>query len=326
MQAAYDTEAADWACSDGAPLPGADAELVGYRVVRYADTDAAVEVVLSSTALRVDAQLVAIRVSLQWSDDDWQLHRSAARGLGRRHDRRDRRRRRRHRRTTGSPDVPCDPLVPVTCVDVPDPIGEAGDAVAGVIGNQFAEAMADGAGWVLRTTVGWWIDVPAVDLATSPAAHDPRLRPLARRRHRHGRCDVAGHPTRPVAQSRPADRGRPRPVRVRALRRRRHRRPRGRPARRGLASPRGCWTSRPAAPSPTGSQIVAAFTGVTSSGAVIVLGLLMILSGLAQAVVMIFREGAVVVLSGVVVLAAAGVVRPGHPAVAAPGRRAGWPR
>ncbi len=73
VQAAYDTEAAGLGVVDGAPLPGADAQLIGYRFVRYAEADAAVEVLLSSTALRVDGQLVAIRVSLQWSDADWQL-------------------------------------------------------------------------------------------------------------------------------------------------------------------------------------------------------------------------------------------------------------
>lgn len=73
IQVAYAAESRGLGLRQGAPLPGADAELVGYRIVRYADGDAAIEVVLSSTALRVDAQLVAIRVSLQWADGDWQL-------------------------------------------------------------------------------------------------------------------------------------------------------------------------------------------------------------------------------------------------------------
>lgn len=73
VQVAYTAEAKGLGLIEGAPLPGADAELVGFRVVRYADTDAAIEVVLSSTALRVDAQLVGIQVSLQWAEGDWQL-------------------------------------------------------------------------------------------------------------------------------------------------------------------------------------------------------------------------------------------------------------
>lgn len=73
VQTAYDVEATDLGVPAGQPLPGADAEVVGYRVVHYSPSDAAVEVVLSSTALRVDRQLVAVRVSLQRSDDDWAL-------------------------------------------------------------------------------------------------------------------------------------------------------------------------------------------------------------------------------------------------------------
>jgi len=201
--------------------------------------------------------------------------------------------------------VPCDPLVPITCVDIPGPIGEAGDAVAGVIGNQFAEAMADGAGWVLRITVGWWIDVPAVDLATSPAA---TIRGyvlwLAVAIATTG---VMWQGVR-LALSRRADPliGIGRGLFVFALF-----------AAVGIAAPAAALRAGDSFAAwvldeSTGGaiadrlQIIAAFTGVTSSGAVIVLGLLMILSGLAQAVVMIFREGAVVVLSGVVVLAAAG--------------------
>lgn len=201
--------------------------------------------------------------------------------------------------------MPCDPLVPVTCVNLPDPIGEAGDAVAGALGNQFAEAMADGAGWVLRTTVGWWVDVPAVDLVTSPA--------MTIRGYvlwvavAVATVGVMWQGVR-LTLSRRADPliGVGRGLFVFALF-----------AAVGIVAPAAAvragdsfatWVLDES----TGGQlatrleVVASFAGVTSSGAVIVLGLLMILSGLAQAVVMIFREGAVVVLSGAVVLAAAG--------------------
>ncbi len=73
VRSAYDTEARKLGLVGGEPLPGADAELVGYRMVHYSSSDAAVEVVLSSTALRVDDQVVVVRVSLQRSDDDWVL-------------------------------------------------------------------------------------------------------------------------------------------------------------------------------------------------------------------------------------------------------------
>ncbi len=201
--------------------------------------------------------------------------------------------------------MPCDPLVPITCVDVPNPIGEAGDAVAGVIGNQFAEAMADGAGWVLRTTVGWWIDVPAVDLATSPAVTIRSY--VLWLAVAIATAGVMWQGVR-LALSRRADPliGVGRGLFVFALF-----------AAVGIAAPAAALRAGDSFAAwvldeSTGGaiadrlEVVAAFNGVTSSGAVIVLGLLMILSGLAQAVVMIFREGAVVVLSGVVVLAAAG--------------------
>lgn len=73
VRAGYADEASQLGLEAGEPLPGADAEVVGYRIVRYSDSDAAVEVVLSSTALRVDGHQVAVRVSLQRTDDDWVL-------------------------------------------------------------------------------------------------------------------------------------------------------------------------------------------------------------------------------------------------------------
>jgi hypothetical protein len=51
---------------------------------------------------------------------------------------------------------------------------------------------------------------------------------------------------------------------------------------------------------------LAGLNAVNSSGAVIVLGLALMLAGLLQAVLMVFREGAIVVPAGVVVLAASG--------------------
>jgi hypothetical protein len=51
---------------------------------------------------------------------------------------------------------------------------------------------------------------------------------------------------------------------------------------------------------------LASLSAIQSPGAVTILGLLMMLAGLVQAILMLFREGAVVILSGVVVLAAAG--------------------
>jgi hypothetical protein len=46
----------------------------------------------------------------------------------------------------------------------------ASSAATGALGNSFADAMRDGAQWVIRSTVGWWVDVPAVNLTASPAS------------------------------------------------------------------------------------------------------------------------------------------------------------
>lgn len=70
---AYQREASSLSLVAGEPLPGADAEIVGYRIVHHSVSDAAVEVVLSSTPLRVDGQLVVVRVALQRSGGDWVL-------------------------------------------------------------------------------------------------------------------------------------------------------------------------------------------------------------------------------------------------------------
>ena len=201
--------------------------------------------------------------------------------------------------------MPCDPLVPATCIDLPNPIGEAGDAVAGAVGNQFAQAMADGAGWVLRTTIGWWVDVPAVDVVTSPAGTIRTYVLWAA--VAVATAGVMWQGIR-LTLSRRADPliGVAGGLFVFALF-----------AAVGIVAPAAAMRAGDSFATwvldeSTGGQLavrlqtVASFAGVTSSGAVIVLGLLMMLSGLAQAVVMIFREGAVVVLSGAVVLAAAG--------------------
>jgi hypothetical protein len=47
-------------------------------------------------------------------------------------------------------------------------IGPAAGAMSDGIADGFAASMRDGATWVIKTTVGWWIDVPAIDLSASP--------------------------------------------------------------------------------------------------------------------------------------------------------------
>lgn len=201
----------------------------------------------------------------------------------------------------------CDLLIPAACAaDLVAAVPAAvGDAAASAVGNQFAEAMADGAAWVLQTTVGWWVDVPAIDLVTSPATtirgYVLWLSLLV------ATVGVMWQGVLLAVTRRPdplmsIGRGLFTLTTFAAL---------------GIIGPAAAlragdqfasWVLDEAGEGQAAQRLVAIadMSGISSAGAVILLGLLMMLSGLAQAVVMIFREGAVVVLAGVVVLAAAG--------------------
>lgn len=59
----------------GEPIPGADAEFVGYRADGY-DPDGAqviVQLVLASPELRASGRFLAVLATVQWADQDWQL-------------------------------------------------------------------------------------------------------------------------------------------------------------------------------------------------------------------------------------------------------------
>jgi len=57
---------------DGAPLPGNDATVAGYRVEEYQGDRAVVDVVLTAPDLGAE-QVVAFGVRLQWRDGDWRV-------------------------------------------------------------------------------------------------------------------------------------------------------------------------------------------------------------------------------------------------------------
>jgi hypothetical protein len=71
----YERLRAQTAVASGAPIPGADARIDGYRITRYGETSgtATVEVVVDSPTLSARQQLVGFAVSLQWSYDDWRV-------------------------------------------------------------------------------------------------------------------------------------------------------------------------------------------------------------------------------------------------------------
>lgn len=194
----------------------------------------------------------------------------------------------------------CNPIDPVTCV-----IDGVASAATSSLGNSFADAMRDGASWVLRTTIAWWIEVPAIDLNRSPVdTIRGYVMWLAIA------VAVAGVMWQGVilALSR-----RPDPLlnvgrglfylalwsSIGVI---------GPAAALRAGDSFSTWVLGQAAGGQALDRLVAlgSMQAVQSPGAVTLLGLLMMLAGLVQAILMIFRESAVVILSGVVVLAAAG--------------------
>ena len=198
----------------------------------------------------------------------------------------------------------CLPLIPLSCV-IDGVGGVAGGLATTALGNGFADAMRDGAQWVIRTTVGWWIDVPAINLATSPA---PTIRGyvlwLAMLVATAGIIwqGILLAITRRSAHLLDVGRG----LFVVALW-----------SAIGIIGPAAAlragdafssWVLDAASGGQAADRLtkLAGLQTINSAGAVIILGLILMLAGLAQAVLMMFREGAIVVLAGVVVLAASG--------------------
>ena len=177
--------------------------------------------------------------------------------------------------------------------------------VAGATGNVFADEMRSGAEWVLKTTIGWWLEVPSINIASSPAGDIRALTlPLA------AAVAVAGMIWQGIVMT--VSRKRDPMINIA----------------RGLMS-LAVWSTVgivgvTLALSASDEMSVAVLNagahghavdrmatlgsmqGVNSAGVVMVLGFVMILAGLAQAVLMMFREASLVILTGMVVLAAAG--------------------
>ncbi|MBC3763444.1 hypothetical protein ACUN7V_20215 [Quadrisphaera oryzae] len=183
-------------------------------------------------------------------------------------------------------------------------VGAVADAATASLGNSFADAMREGATWVIKTTIGWWVEVPAIDVANSPAlairddvwwlslviaaagvtwqgvrmAITHRLDPLLD--IGRGLVTLALWAAVGITGS------------ALALR---------------AGDDFSSWVLDRAASGQVVERLVAlaGLQGINSAGAAIVIGLLVMLAGLIQAVLMMFREGAVVVLAGLLVLAAA---------------------
>jgi hypothetical protein len=203
----------------------------------------------------------------------------------------------------------------VDCIENPIGCGVktvVGGAVGGAVRwgvDGFADALREGAQWVMRTTVGWWLNIPSIDLASSPAT---RIRSLVLAIS--AVVAVAGMIWGGIriAVTRKGDAawdittGLIRLAAVAAL---------------AFALPQlllnfGDSFSKWALDSAVSGSVadrmmgLARMGGITAPGAVIFAAMLMILAGTAQAVLMFLREGAIVILSGVLILAAAGGFNP----------------
>jgi hypothetical protein len=174
----------------------------------------------------------------------------------------------------------------------------------------FADALREGAAWVMQTTVGWWINVPSVDLSSSPAT---RIRSLVM--GIAALVAVCGAIWCGIRMAWTRKGGEPlwdlvtgllRLVAVAAL---------------AFVIPQlllnfgdsfSTWALDSATSGSVASRMVglANLGGVTAPGAVIFFAMVAILAGTAQAVLMFLREGAIIILSGVLVLAAAGGFNP----------------
>lgn len=201
----------------------------------------------------------------------------------------------------------CNPLHPVDCVQTI--VGGAAGAVAKAGAEGLADALREGAKWVIKTTVGWWLNIPSIDLANSPAAeirHDVLYismvvavggmmwggMRLAFRRKSEAAWDLGTGLIRLAATS--------------AL---------------AFLLPQlllnagdsfSSWVMNNAVSDDVADHMtrLAAMTGITAPGAVILIAILLIISGVIQAALMFLREGGIVILSGVLILAAAGGFNP----------------
>jgi hypothetical protein len=203
----------------------------------------------------------------------------------------------------------CPVLIDPTCLVVGQAVSTvAGTAAAGAL-NGIATAIESGVTWIVTQSLTWWVQVPSPNLAAEPAVGQLQqwILPLA--------IAVAVLSVI-IAGGRMALTRKPNPLidvgsglaviaATSAV---------------GVLLPSlllragDAWSSWVLQAS-TGGQFAARLTSVlTLTGAspavVVVLGIVAIIIGAIQAVLMLFRQGALVVLAGVLPLAAAGMLNP----------------
>jgi hypothetical protein len=205
--------------------------------------------------------------------------------------------------------MPCPTLITPTCIVVGKAAGAAaGNAASGAL-NGIASAVQSGISWMVTQTVTWWVQVPSPDLAGEPAVGQLQrwILPIAAAVAVAGVIAAGGR----MALTRKAN-----PlidvgsglvvlaatsavgVLLPSL----------------LVKAGDAWSSWVLQAS-TGGQFASRLTSVltlsaASPAVVVVLGIVAIIISAVQAVLMLFRQGALVVLAGVLPLAAAGMMTP----------------
>jgi len=202
--------------------------------------------------------------------------------------------------------VTCPSLIDPACLFAPV-AGHAASAVTGGVLAGLAHAIQSGIAWVVSSTIDWWIGVPSADLAAEPAigALQRWLLPvtvavavlamlaaagkMAITRKASPLIDVGSGLVIIAATSAVG-------VLLPAL----------------LVKAGDAWSSWVLAVS-TGGQFGTRMTAVlampgAAPGVVIVLGVFAIVMAALQAVLMLFRQAAIVILAGVLPLAAAGTL------------------
>jgi hypothetical protein len=205
--------------------------------------------------------------------------------------------------------VPCPVLIAPSCLITQAAVGAAARAGASDVLGGIASAVQSGIAWMITQTVTWWIQVPSPDLAGEPAVGQLQqwILPLAVAVAVLGVIIAGGR----MALTRKADplmdvgSGLVVIAATSAV---------------GVLLPSlllkagDAWSSWVLRES-TGGQFAARLTSVlTLAGAtpavVVVLGIVAIIISAIQAVLMLFRQGALVVLAGMLPLAAAGMLTP----------------
>jgi hypothetical protein len=204
----------------------------------------------------------------------------------------------------------CPVLIEPACIVLQVGVGHlAGDVAGGAIGA-LAGAIQSGVAWMVSGTVDWWIQIPSPDLASEPAvgALQSWLLPITVAVAVLAMITAAGK----MALTRKANplidvgSGLVIIAATSAV---------------GVVLPEmllragDAWSSWVLQRS-TGGQFGARLTSLltmsgAASGVVVVLGVVAIILAAVQAVLMLFRQAALIVLAGVLPLAAAGTLTPG---------------